>query len=141
MVTGVEIAGLVLGSFPLLIEGLKAYGDGVETIMKMRVSPCKTILDGFLRQIKVEAFNYETICEGLLYGRISTEVLDAVKANPRSSAWKSPEVQRALEKCLPQRQIDLLSDTLDDLGLILETLATKLRVVDGDAVSCPWFYY
>lgn len=32
MITGVETAGLILGSLPLVIEGLKAYQSGVKTL-------------------------------------------------------------------------------------------------------------
>lgn len=33
--SGFEIAGVVLGALPLLIEGVKAYGDGIRTIQSI----------------------------------------------------------------------------------------------------------
>ena len=36
MVTGVETAGLVLGAFPIVIEGLKFYTSGVRTIKDIK---------------------------------------------------------------------------------------------------------
>lgn len=36
MVTGIECAGLVLGVFPLLIEGIKAYNRGIRSIKRAR---------------------------------------------------------------------------------------------------------
>lgn len=134
MVTGVEVAGLVLGSFPILIEGLKVYGNGVDTIKKLRSESCKIVLDGFLRQIEIECVNYKGICERLLYERINTQLLEAITRDPRSPAWESTDVRLALKDCLTDQNIRLLDQSLNALGSLLESLAKDLRIGE-DVVS------
>lgn len=57
VLTGVEIAGLVLGAFPLLIEGLKFYSDGVSKTKDLR--KCAVVIARLDRQIQVEQKKFD----------------------------------------------------------------------------------
>ena len=57
MVTGVETAGLVLGAFPIVIEGLEYYISCARKVKE--ISHHKDVLRQFMRDIKTEMTIFE----------------------------------------------------------------------------------
>lgn len=82
MVTGVEVAGLALATFPLVISGLSHYVEGLETIRSWRQ---------FRRELRTYSIAFETervwyldTLEELLEGIVeSNEELASMVADPR----------------------------------------------------------
>lgn len=52
MVTGIEAAGLVLGLFPLVIEGIEFYINSTETVKE--IMRHKRTLNEFMRELEIE---------------------------------------------------------------------------------------
>lgn len=130
--SGIELAGLVLGAFPVAIWALEQYRD----VARMM---------GFWYEIRLE---YQRSSNELKFHRLSflrnlkrlllplvpdDAQLQRLINDPGGSAWDDPEIQRALEARLQ-----------DSYGLYLETLAEMQRVMqelnqelaaDSDAVQ------
>jgi len=117
MVTGIETAGLVLGAFPLVIEGLKVYASGGRTIQGYR------LLHQFCRDLEIEQVKFENTCYLLLK---DAKVTDNTSNNINlgSPQWKDENFQEALSKHLQQpalvaqfvRTAGELRDIVDLLG-------------------------
>lgn len=83
--SGIEIAGLVLGAFPIAIEGIKAYSSGMKTISDIR--NYKQILRQFARELSVEKCKFENTCLGLLSELVNSAKLELMMANPGGKEW------------------------------------------------------
>lgn len=91
--SGLEVAGLVLGSLPLLISALEHYAEGVGTIKRMiRYKGEVKILQ---RELKVE---YDLFCNTL------EQLLDGIVASPGpflddpfGHLWKDADFDKKLQ--------------------------------------------
>ncbi|KAK6822468.1 hypothetical protein PG987_014013 [Apiospora arundinis] len=99
--SGIELAGLVLGAFPIALWGLEQYRDVAKQM-------------GFWFQIRSE---YQRSAEELAYHRLSFEsnlkllllpvvddddLLEDMMSEPGGPAWKNAAIQKALEKKTPK---------------------------------------
>lgn len=134
MVTGVEVAGLALGSFPILVEGLKAFHSGIGTIKNMRRSNFEVILRRFLREVEVHSWTYTNTCKLLLDGVVSSEKLGELLSNPEAADWGSPELQGALESRLPPAAAKRFIITVSQLVDALAQMRKLLGINEADMV-------
>lgn len=96
--SGIEIAGLVLGSIPLVISGLEHYAEGVRTIRKFRQSTREFVR--LKRILETENDIFLNSIEILLKDDVSDQVLAAMLNDVNgSSKWKDP----MLDECLQTR--------------------------------------
>ena len=89
MVTGIETAGIVLAILPLVIEGLKAYLEGVRTIEKW----CRfdRELANLVRILDAEYIRYLNTCEELLIGIVPPSTVGALLDSPSGDGWSAPK--------------------------------------------------
>lgn len=125
MVTGIETAGLVLGAFPLVIEGLKMYVQGVSTMRDMK--RYEFILGQFKRDIEMESTHFEDTCYQLLQHMVLPEdtTLDNLIANPGGKVWKAGELQHALLRRLRPGSAMQFMCAAEELKYIMYTLGEK----------------
>ena len=122
MPTGIEIAGLVLGAFPLAIEGIKAYGDGIKTAKDMK--NYQQILRQFARELKVERCKYNNTFLGLL-----TELVGPAKANQMKTGLKCDAWNDKDSRSQPKARMGPAEETLDNWLDVAEQLNETLYTV------------
>jgi hypothetical protein len=113
MATGVEIAGLVLGTFPVAVQVLAAYANGCQKIsgkcfvfarsfrFVLRATTdmyhYSQLLKEFSIEMDTEHVKFLNTCENILQDVVSpSELLELLK--PGSERWNSPELTRGTQK-------------------------------------------
>ena len=135
MVTGVETAGLVLASFPLVVNGLTRYVDGVQTIRYWR--RFRRELASYARKLENQRVWYLDTLEELFDGIVqSNDELAALVNDPVGPSWKKAGYEKQLRMRLGQ-SYDHYLDTLADIVATLEDMRDKLGVqAPGKVIRC-----
>ncbi|KAK4452752.1 hypothetical protein QBC34DRAFT_345838 [Podospora aff. communis PSN243] len=130
--SGVEIAGLVLGAFPVAIWALERYRE----VARMM---------GFWYEIRLE---YQRSSNELKFHRLSfirnlkqlllpvvhdDAQLQHLISDPGGDAWQDPEVQSALEVRLDD-SYDLYLEILSEMRRVMQDLSQELAI-DNDAAQ------
>ena|SRR6266498_1131370 len=122
--SGIEIAGLVLAVFPLIISGVKCYHEGVSTFnvgtrFRHELSALETIL-------ATEEAKFLNTCKLLLDGLVSPRELAFLLKKPGGPAWKDPRLQAKLATVLYHaapsfwKILEDMNDTLTHLKIRLD---------------------
>ncbi|KAF7507655.1 hypothetical protein GJ744_010208 [Endocarpon pusillum] len=97
--SGFEIAGVVLGSIPLLISGLHHYSKGLSTVENMR--DYETVIENLVTSLSMSLIIFRTSCEQLLAPlMLPDEQFRELLANPQTDAWKDNELCEKLNERL-----------------------------------------
>ena len=124
MVTGIEAAGLALGLFPLVIEGVKFY---ISFAQKFREAKhYKHTLDQFRRDLKMEGSKLKNIWY-ILVDRAG------VLIKPNSEL--SPKMMEEILSCLPSWAVESVVNSLQELHTILIGLKQKFHKHAQDKVG------
>jgi hypothetical protein len=59
--SGFEVAGLVVGAFPLILQGVQSYRQGINKIRVLR--KCASELDRLCRELQVEELEFQKACD------------------------------------------------------------------------------
>jgi hypothetical protein len=124
--SGVEVAGLILGAFPLLIQVLKSYREGAEAIndwWKIERAYKKTCQDLSYHEILFEG----SVKQFLLPLVADDDELLVLMADPAGSAWENVELEVRLRQRLP-KSYDLFLDIIGDINNLVDTLKKELGV-------------
>ncbi|KAI9853577.1 MAG: hypothetical protein M1813_002057 [Trichoglossum hirsutum] len=131
MVTGCEVAGLVLAGFPIVIAYLKHYQEGFSTLQ-----------DWWKFRTEFVAFRHEISCQSLLFVEnlehllspiVDSDVeMDGLVNNPNSPLWHDPDMEQRLQKRLP-KSYETYRDTIDDIQRTMDELKRTLNI-KGDEV-------
>lgn len=126
MVTGVETAGLVLAAFPLIIQGLNQYVQGIETIRYWR--RFRRELAMYAQTTENEYLWYLDTLEELL-GEIapSDDDIALLLSEPGGALWHTPEIEGKLRTRL-YRSYNSYFRTMASMVKALETLGEKLGI-------------
>jgi hypothetical protein len=115
--SGVEVAGLLLGAFPLMISALEHYRASAEVLQGWW--SIKTEYRKCMRDLKFHKLNFENALEEFLLPLIADEkTLQAMLEKPGGELWKDP----SLEAILRQRMPKMYSSYLDTIEAMQETL-------------------
>ena len=125
MVTGIEAAGIVLGLFPIVLEGLKFYTRSADTVREMKRH--KRTLDQFRRDISMEKCKFENTWYALV-GRAGMD-LSMLGEQP----WGA-YVEQTLISCLPAGSASSFIDGCQDLNTTLEELAQRFVKYETNTV-------
>jgi hypothetical protein len=131
MLTGVELAGLALAVFPLVISGLEHYEEGFQCIkewIRFRVE-----FSRFLNAVCRQKIFFRQNIEALLSPIVESEYeMSQLLDNPGSQAWGDAELNEKLKKRLPGvMEYECYMATVSSLLEVLEKLKHKLKIVDG----------
>ncbi|KAF8424837.1 hypothetical protein EV426DRAFT_597389 [Tirmania nivea] len=127
MITGIECAGLLLGVFPLVLEGLKFYLHAVDRVKQMRRH--EATLTRFLREVDMEKCKFDNIW----YSLISISGIDPkIVAEPMP--W-DPSVEEKLLACLPSHSVPSFVGACQDLNDILKKLAQRFQKYNEDTAG------
>ena len=120
--SGIEIAGLVLGAFPLAIEVIKAYSNGMKTIQDIK--HYQQILRQFARRLKVEKCKYRNTFIELLSELAGPAKIERMMADLQSDEWNDEDFRSQLKGRM--RPAD---ETLDNWLSVAQELNETLRKV------------
>ncbi|OJD33126.1 uncharacterized protein BKCO1_3300010 [Diplodia corticola] len=94
--SGIEVAGLVLGALPLIIHAITVYADGVSTVE--RYFKYEIPLRSLHRSLEAEFVIYQNTCEELLNGIVKdNEERAALLNNPGGPDWKKAVLEEKLK--------------------------------------------
>lgn len=96
--SGVEIAGLVLGAFPLLVAGLQFYAEGID--VTKRYIRFREEVNSLLDDLGAENTLYRNNIAMLLRGVVKATAIDEFSADPGGELWKAPDFDRKLRQRL-----------------------------------------
>ena len=124
--SGIEIVGLIMGAFPIVVENIQLYRKMANQLMKHQV-----IMAEFDRRITMECVKFENICELLIEGSPLSERIDMIVGQSQGSTEAidrvSQEFRQLVQERLNPKQagvflagITQLSQCLDELQVGLE---------------------
>lgn len=124
--SGIEVAGIALAVFPILVDGLVHFVDGVQTIKHWRRYRIR--LQDYADRLRSQKVYYEDTLEGLLEGLVQSEdELADLLAQPRGISWKKPEYETKLRQRLGRSRETYLR-TSDKMVNALEAMCEALGV-------------
>ncbi|KAI5813245.1 hypothetical protein BZA77DRAFT_358336 [Pyronema omphalodes] len=122
MVTGIETAGLVLGAFPLLLQGVGIYLDGSNKVAGLW--NWRRQLRTIIREFTVEYSLFTMTCERIFEELGDTESMGGISQlmDGRAEIWRTSDFKARLTKQMgPEiaaiflREVELLYDLLEDV--------------------------
>ncbi|TVY82094.1 hypothetical protein LSUE1_G006698, partial [Lachnellula suecica] len=125
MVTGVETAGLILGSLPLIISALEHYAEGIGTIQKWW--RYKRELASLKRILGAEHDRFLNTLEELLAGIVPDAILADLLGSPGGVAWGDSDLNLKLKARLRNSYLSYLN-TINDLNEVVSVLKAKLEL-------------
>ncbi len=136
MVTGIEVAGITLAVFPIIVNGLSRFAEGVDTIKSWR--RYRRELAGYARTLECQQTWYLDTVEELLEGIVrSEEELMALAQNPGSDIWQRPEFELRLRQRLDHSYKPYMA-TMSNMLAALESIRKKLGVISSGQVRLQW---
>lgn len=133
--SGFEVAGLVLGAFPLVISGLQFYLEGISTIT--RYARYKKGLISILMAIKCEHRILQNACETLLQGVLPSIEIRRLLDDPSGHSWRRMKVQTALRSLL-REDLAIFVHSLEEIKRMIGKISEKMRLTDGGDVSAKF---
>jgi hypothetical protein len=139
MLTGVEIAGVILGTLPLVIQAVDWYLQGVKP-MKEYCNYSQN-LELFKGRLNIQAAIYEdSICRLLIAAGVSVdrfhELLDNVDDPWKvTAAWSTDELEKKLQTTLGQRHFGTFIFAVQQIETVMEKLMAELKLDTKGKVS------
>ncbi|KAL1618319.1 hypothetical protein SLS54_007296 [Diplodia seriata] len=124
--SGIEVAGLVLGALPLIIKAITVYADGVSTVE--RYFKYEIPLRNLRRALEAEYVIYQNTCEELLNGIIEdNEQRAALLDKPGGPDWTNPLLEDRLRERL-SRAYTAYIGTMEDMKDTISRIETLLKL-------------
>jgi hypothetical protein len=127
MVTGIDTAGLILGSIPLIIEGLKIYQKGIKSVkrsVKYDVSLRKLI-----RRVEGQKLSFEDNLQKLLSGANSKSEDHIELGDDFWTEFSAGVVNQAVKEYLGERKQQYFHNLLDEFERYFVKLGNALNHV------------
>ncbi|KAL2819272.1 hypothetical protein BDW59DRAFT_165135 [Aspergillus cavernicola] len=138
MVTGIEIAGIVLGTLPLVVEGLEVYQRGVKRLK--RSITYDVSLKKLIRQVTEQKIFLEDNLKILLGAACSQQVFTPSLTDDYWNDVSIGPTAEAVKKYLGEKKHQLFQDLLEDFERCLVQLADDLDRVQRVKKSLATFY-
>jgi hypothetical protein len=123
--SGIEVAGLVLGAIPIILAGLNFYAEGVR--VTRRYWKYEQGVKDLLRQLGTELAIYGNSIKLLLNGVIRQKEIAFFLVEPSGKRWKDPVFETKLRLRLGT-SFDSYLGTVNHLVDIAERFKDKLRL-------------
>lgn len=121
--SGFEVAGIVLGSIPLVISTLEHYKNGISVIQRYR--RYERELQRLIRNLETEKVKLQNVCEKLLDGIVPPSRIDDMVENPGGDLWVKRETQKAIRTRL-WKSWNVFEKTLRDIQTATDEMYEKL---------------
>ncbi|KAI4713190.1 hypothetical protein J4E89_002169 [Alternaria sp. Ai002NY15] len=131
---GFEIAGVVLGSLPLMIVALEHYAEGLSTIKSMQ--KYEEVFEHLHTSFVTISCIYRNACEELLSPlALSDAQVYQLLENPDSSSWADTDLDDALRNRLGSNYLPFKS-SVKQLNKKINLFGRKLQL--SDKFQPPW---
>lgn len=127
-----EAAGLVLAALPLLVEGLRFYLKGIESIKKYW--QYAKALKRLIRKFQVEQRKFGNTCTELLVGLVDDIELGYLLEQPGGVKWQEKSLQLSLRARLGA-SYQVFFDAVTDMTEATEEFEEKLELDQDHKVS------
>lgn len=131
--SGIEIAGLVLGGFPILVSAIDAYRKGLKPLNIWR--HYRKHITRFATDVEIQQLFLENNLRDLLDPIVlSSNQLEELMDAPGGPAWKTPELEAQLKSRLSrfyQPYVKILANMNDTLV----QLQGHLGIVNGKVLQ------
>ncbi|KAF2491475.1 hypothetical protein BU16DRAFT_515854 [Lophium mytilinum] len=134
MVTGVETAGLVLGSIPLILAGLEFYGKGIA--VSKRYWKYREGIKGLAVELKCESTMCLNSINMLLIGVVKPREMADFLKDPRGTRWKDAKFEKKLKDRLGTTYESYI-DTIESMDAAVSKFLQRLKL---DGSGKPQFY-
>ncbi|KAK6224815.1 hypothetical protein QIS74_03142 [Colletotrichum tabaci] len=125
--SGFEIAGVVLGAFPILCDTAKDLGKVFKKTKWWW--QFETSFENFVSTIATQEIAYILVLERLLGPLDITEAeYDSLLGDPKSNLWHESHIQEELRQCLPHSKYAWFMWNLSDLNAAIEELQKLLPI-------------
>lgn len=129
--SGIEVAGLVLGGFPLLISAAEHYKEGFEPLRKWKRFRSQFI--GFIDAVDIEKGMFDaTLEEFLISADVHEDKLQSFMTDPNYDGWHSEELVEVLRSRLGSSYPVFMS-TIRTLNETMADLQDILSLKNGEA--------
>ncbi|KAF2823768.1 hypothetical protein CC86DRAFT_408790 [Ophiobolus disseminans] len=131
--SGVEVAGLVLGCLPLIIQGIESYNEGLDPIKSF--ARWRSELPQVIRKLRNQHVHYAQTIR-ILFEPITSDIeLAEMMANPGSAElWKGTVMAGKLQERL-QESYQAYQGTIMDIERITKKIASKLDLERATELS------
>ena len=123
--SGIELAGLVLGALPLLLAGLQFYAEGIA--VTKQYWKYREEVNSLRDDLKAENAVYQNSIETLLLGVVDAKDVEEFLTNSGGDLWKASSFERKLKKRL-STSYDPYFSTILRLRTTAETFKERLRL-------------
>ncbi|KAF1849283.1 uncharacterized protein K460DRAFT_280656 [Cucurbitaria berberidis CBS 394.84] len=123
--SGLEIAGVVLGSLPLVISALEHYANGINTAK--RFWRYKTEVRSLILQINTERGIFINTVEQLLTGIVRIEQMTDFVSSPGGEIWREVGIEQKLKDRL-RGAYDIYLDNVRGMEVSLRGMMMKLAL-------------
>jgi hypothetical protein len=121
--SGFEIAGVVLGSIPLLVSALEHYGEGLSTIQRWR--KYQRELQSLIRNLETERVKFQNVCEKLLVGLVPASDIEAMIDDPLSHLWRREAIEKKIRARL-WKSSAVFDDTIKDIMTAIDEIKREI---------------
>ncbi|KAH8690916.1 hypothetical protein BGW36DRAFT_364465 [Talaromyces proteolyticus] len=133
MVTGVETAGLVLGSIPLILSGLEFYANGIA--VTKRYWRYREEFRSLIIELRTEHTMFVNSINMLLIGVVKQKEMEEFLADPCGEHWKEKKFDLKLQQRLGT-SYESYVDTITQLNSTTDVFKQRLKL---DAFGKPQF--
>lgn len=130
--SGFEVAGVVLGSIPLLISTLEHYSDGVSALQRWR--RYERELRCLIRNLQTERVKLTNVCEKLLVGLVPSSKIESMIKNPGGAEWRTEDIRQRIKARLWEA-CDVFDDIIQDVKLAIDEMEKRLGSQNDGKVS------
>ncbi|KAI1053766.1 hypothetical protein LB507_007430 [Fusarium sp. FIESC RH6] len=130
--SGFEIAGIVLGSLPLLVTALEAYCQFMRDWDK---APSE--LKSLNRQLTTERAKLYNVCDLLISDVVEQKEIEAMLQNPFGPLWRIPETHKKIRRRLCD-SYDPFEQAIAEIQEALDNIMRHLRVQISQTGELEW---
>ncbi|KAF2715052.1 hypothetical protein K504DRAFT_365978 [Pleomassaria siparia CBS 279.74] len=121
--SGIEVAGLVLGAIPLIISAMESYNEGLDPVKSFM--NWKGELPQFIRKLRNQHVHYAQTTRMLLEPITTEFELAEMLSEPGGQLWKDEDMSGKLKDKL-QESYHAYQSTMADIERIMKKIALKL---------------
>lgn len=133
--SGLEVAGVVLGALPLVIAALEQYTQGIHTAK--RYWRYKPELRSLTVQIRTEHRIYVNTLEQLLTGIVRMEHMSELLSNPDGDTWRDVQLNNSMKERLSDAY-DVYFDNVRAMSAALKKIMEELALDPDGKVQVRW---
>ncbi|KAK0667759.1 hypothetical protein QBC41DRAFT_395130 [Cercophora samala] len=128
--SGFEIAGVVLGSVPIVVSALQLYVKGANNINRLRFATKEA--KSLTRSLQTEHIKLQNVYEKLLADIVPERQIEAMINEPFGPLWSAPDTAIRIQQRL-WRSSKLFQEVLNDMNDAMAEIRQKLDIgPDGE---------